>query len=433
MRFIHCRFAGRIITLFFASFAIFTAQAEQKLNSIVAIIDNQSISEVEVNRRQALIREQFSLSGRFISATELRKTAFNSLIDDAVQLQRAYNIGFKEISQDMINHHLEIVKTSQGAKDINHLRQIIEQERGMTWEEFNQELIKNIQIEGAYYRDVFSQIKIQEAEIEHFLKTETRIIGEREFHLRHLLVDYDNSTHKEARALIDKLRQRIIDGESFADLAREYSDDDSSAADGGDLKWRTITQLPSAFIAQAQDLDSGDLSSVISSNRGLHLLQLIATRGGDIESVVEQFAIAHIFLELNKTRLAKDIYQQILDGGDYKELAQRYSTDAKSVESSGIIGNFYSHELPEYFNFVQDMSVGEIHPPVASPFGIHIVKLIAKSSISQEQAREQASEALRQQRAATLRRDWLDQLRNRAYIVIIDPAYADLIDDGIAS
>ncbi|MBZ5875660.1 peptidylprolyl isomerase [Chromohalobacter israelensis] len=101
--------------------------------------------------------------------------------------------------------------------------------------------------------------------------------------VRHILIGTNpNRNDQQAEALASDIRQRIANGESFAALAQEYSDDDGSALDGGELGWTRPGQMVPAFEDAVKALDVGELSQPVRSRFGYHVIELEDRRRQDV-------------------------------------------------------------------------------------------------------------------------------------------------------
>ena len=173
---------------------------------------------------------------------------------------------------------------------------------------------------------------------------------------------------------ISDIRQRILDGKSFASMAAFYSEDVGSAAKGGELGFVGRGDLVPEFEAAAFQLKGKEISPVIESMYGYHIIQLIERRG-------ELINVRHILMapkaspeDLDKARIKLDsILQQIRLGSiSFEDAAQRFSDDADSKNNAGLMVNsatgstlFEISQLDQSLFFVVDkLKVGEISEPV---------------------------------------------------------------------
>lgn len=420
------------IFILVAALAAGATEAAQKINAIVAIVNNQSISRVEADRQMEALRSQIP-PGEDISDNELRRRALDSLILRRLQLQFARRMGV-QIPPDMFENRLDEFRERWRVRrgDDAGFDAAIQENTGLDSEEFFGELREDMEIEGVFYREVFSKVEVSDEEVDHFLRTESGFVSNREYHILHLLVasseDSGEDEKTAAREKIDVLRGRIEAGDNFGEIAREYSDA-GDAEQGGDLGWRAAAQLPAPFVAEIQNMTDGEISRVISTRRGFHLIRLEGTRGGALDEGMRRMRIAHIFLPETEDILAAQLRRQLDDGDSFNSLVENYSIDGRSSDKGGDLGWFAEEELPPYFAPLKSLEAGDISEPIASPFGIHLVRVSDVENMGVDEVRDRARNLLRERRALEQRVDWLSQLRSRAYIIVVDPDFADLAND----
>ena len=124
-------------------------------------------------------------------------------------------------------------------------------------------------------------------------------------HVEHILVKVEDGRQNEARARIESLRQRILAGEDFHDLARTHSDDPGSAVKGGDLGWVSAQEVVPAFSSAMQSLPEGELSEPVQSAFGFHLIRVVGRRSHDD---TEAYRRAHA-LDTLRARKAEEMTQ----------------------------------------------------------------------------------------------------------------------------
>ena len=138
-----------------------------------------------------------------------------------------------------------------------------------------------------------------------------------------------------------KLKQEILDGESFESLARIYSEDEGSASNGGLYKNISKGTMVKPFEAAALNLQEGEISDPVETEYGYHIIQLVKKSG-------KMYDARHILIKNTPTteeiasakKELEDIKQQILDGKiSFKEAAHKYSDDKNTKYNSGIINN----------------------------------------------------------------------------------------------
>lgn len=103
-----------------------------------------------------------------------------------------------------------------------------------------------------------------------------------EVHVRHILIKPSEiRSEEETRRLVERLYQRIVDGEDFAELAKSFSEDPGSALNGGDLNWIDPNALVPEFREVMNNTASGELSKPFKSPYGWHVLQVMGRRATD--------------------------------------------------------------------------------------------------------------------------------------------------------
>jgi peptidyl-prolyl cis-trans isomerase D len=108
---------------------------------------------------------------------------------------------------------------------------------------------------------------------------------------RHILIQIGTSAEKSKEALmprIKELQQKLKDGESFEDLAREYSDDPGSANQGGDLGWVSAGEMVKPFEDALFSMNKGEVGDVVETQFGLHLIKLDDIRTPEVQSFAEK-------------------------------------------------------------------------------------------------------------------------------------------------
>lgn len=108
-------------------------------------------------------------------------------------------------------------------------------------------------------------------------------------HVRHILIKpFDAADDAEARARLEKIRERIQAGEDFATLAKAHSEDPGSGAEGGDLGWVSPGQMVPNFEKGMDGLAVDELSEPVRSRYGWHLIQVLERRKQDVTEKVQR-------------------------------------------------------------------------------------------------------------------------------------------------
>lgn len=197
----------------------------------------------------------------------------------------------------------------------------------------------------------------------------------------------DPSKMDETRNRMDSIRQLLVNGADFADLAARFSQDRGSNNKGGRMGWMVANAYPYAFEVAAFNLQEGQISDVIDSGVGFHVL-----KGGKHRAARGKVKAAHILkltqgksdADKQKAKAAIDsLYQlAISDPGAFSRLASANSEDPGSARQGGVLPAFGTGEMVAEFDSVAfALADNEISEPFATPYGYHIIKKLGSEPI----------------------------------------------------
>ena len=209
-------------------------------------------------------------------------------------LQRAQRMGI-EISDEQVNRALDYV-SRQNDVELSDLPRVLA-EQGLEYALYREELRAQIVLDTLRQRDVVSRVYLNPREVDDFLRSaESGEAANREYQVSHILIGTPlNATSQQreaARERAQKVRQRVLDGENFAELAIAYSEA-QNALQGGGLGWRKRNALPTAFVAHVTQLEPGGVAELITTGSGVHVVRLDEMRGGE-PIIQEQWELRHI-------------------------------------------------------------------------------------------------------------------------------------------
>lgn len=205
-----------------------------------------------------------------------------------------------------------------------------------------------------------------------------------------ILVDENAAPQDTLKAYnkIKDIRNRIVKGEKFEDLAAQLSEDPSAKENKGDLGYFTAFRMVYPFENAAFTTPKGEVSKIIRTRFGYHILKI-----NDIRPNRGEVTVAHIMIlnpkpedeDQNKAEnTINDIYKKINQGEKFEELAKQFSEDKSSASKGGVLNKFSSGQLSseEFENIAFSLkNAGDISKPFKSQFGWHIVKLIEKHPV----------------------------------------------------
>jgi len=306
------------------------------------------------------------------------------------------------------------------------------QKDGVPYDRFREDVRAQIVITRLREREVDDRIEVSESEIDLYLEENKGGGAARnEYNLAHVLIRLPEQASPEriesARARAEKARAEALAGVDFARVAAAHSDA-PDAIQGGVLGWRPEDRLPELFVSALRGMRPGDVSEVLRSPGGFHLIKLIERRGAESGPVVTQTRVRHILLRTNEVvseaearRRLLDLRQRVVVGGvDFAELARLHSQDGSAARGGELGWVLPGDTVPEFERAMNELKPGDTSEPVKTPFGWHLLQVMERrqGGLTLERRRLQARQALRERRADEAYEEWLRQLRDRSYVEI---------------
>jgi peptidyl-prolyl cis-trans isomerase SurA len=397
------------------------------VDRIVAVVNKEVITEYELAERINRIRNDLQRRGTALpDRREIEHQVLERLIIEKVQLQFARETGLRV---DDIELDRTVARVAEGNKlPLAAFRQMLERD-GIPFDAFREELRNEVLMSRLRERDVTSKITISEGEVETFLLEQTERKGAAtEYNVAHILVRVPERATPEQlearRARAEEAVKRLKGGADFAQIAATYSDAPDALL-GGNMGWRSQDRLPELFVDALAKLNPGELSGVLRSPAGFHVLKLVELRGAGAPQLVEQAHVRHILVRTNELvsedeakRKLSNLRERIVNGVDFAELA-RLNSDDGSASRGGDLGWIYPGDtVPEFERAFGELKLNEVSQPVKTPFGWHLIQVLERrtSDMSGERRRLEARKVLRERKGDEAYQEWLRQLRDRAYV-----------------
>ncbi len=395
------------------------------MDKVVAIVDEDVVLKSEFDTRWAQVEEQIAkATGPVPPLADLRKQVLDQIIVEHLQLQMAERAGVR-VDDNQLNQALTTI-AQQNNLTFEQFSQLL-QEQGLydvTRESMRKEIIIGQYQNGAVNR----RIEISKQEIENYLRSETGITDiAPEYHVAHILIPNNGQATTDRQGeLANLLYAELIKGASIAQMA-EARQISGMEVSGADLGWNKIETLPSIFAEVVPTLESGAVSQPFTSPNGYHIVQVLETRGGSVLKM-NQSQVRHILIKPNEIRteaqseaLIKELYQRILNGEDFGDIARQNTNDANSIVSGGNLGWVYKSMAPDDFMAVVDATpIGEMSAPFRATTGWHIVEVLDRrvEDMTNENQQFQAEKLLRQRKFENELENWLAEIRDTSYIDI---------------
>ena len=419
------------VALAAACWAVVPAQAQGARPSdfIVAVVNSEPITNLEVQRRTARLAQQLrQQGGRQPTQAELARQALETLVVERTQLQQAREMGLK-VDEAAINLAEQNV-ARQNQLEVPELRRRLERD-GLTLAQFRNDIRDQILMSRLRERELDSRVRVSEAEVEQYLReqADTAPAAPTEINLGQVLVTVpENATPQqvaERLARAQDVEKRARAGEDFAGLARSFSDA-TDAATGGERGLRSPDRYPELFLQATAQLPVGGITAPVRSGAGFHILKVIDKRQpGAVQTITQQHA-RHILLRVDAQQTETHARERLagmkrrIEAGqaDFAALAQASSQDGSAAQGGDLGWSNPGQFVPEFEEVLEALRPGEISEPIVSRFGVHLIQLLERRqyALNPREQREVARHLVRERKMDEAYRSWLQELRGRAYV-----------------
>ncbi len=399
------------------------------LDRVVAVVNDGVVLQSELDNQTREIEARLRAQHVALPPEAvLRQQVLDRLVQEEIQQQHADRAGIK-VSDEQVNAALEDIASRQKMK----LEQLPEKlaADGVDYAEYRIELKREIARQILRQRDVVQRIVVTPRELDQYLEHQKKTASAaNEYNVAHILIavaqDAKPAQLAQASKLAHDIDDRAHNGEDFGALAVTYSQSES-ALEGGSIGWRKGTELPTFLADVIARMQPGEVSEVLQTPSGFHIVKLLATRAAGGPQIVQQVHLRHILVKPTEIEDDATVQQklqrwreQVVSGKeDFAVFAKTYSQDTSSAVNGGDLGwSEASVFVPEFAAVVASLKEGEISQPFRTQYGWHIVQLLGHRDFdnTNEAARERAFQALRDSRVEEATELWLQQIRDEAYV-----------------
>ncbi|MBC5774023.1 peptidylprolyl isomerase [Pontibacter sp. KCTC 32443] len=434
--------AAIIVSIMSAFQATAQAPVQRQVDGIIAKIDNQIVlkSELEFSYLQYLAQSKQQPSA------DLKCQVFKSLVQDKLLLARA-EIDSVTVEEDRVtgelNRRIDYLSAQVGGVER------LEQYYNKSIRQLKDDLRKTIQdqlVMQKMQEEIAGKVRVTPKEVAAYfsrIPADSLPYFSSEVELGQIVkyAEVSKQQKQEARQQLEELRKRILAGEDFATLAKQYSQDPGSAAAGGELGFFKKKELVPEYEAAALRLEPGGISGIVESQFGFHLIQLIERKGQEFNTrhILIKPATATVNIEESIAEL--DSIRTLIqnDSISFAKAAKDFSDDFATKDNGGMMtsrnGSTYipmDQVDPNIFFVIDTMQVGEISEPI--PFrtedgkeAVRIIQLKGKSTPHQANLQDDypkiAAAALNDKKSKAVD-EWFRKNIDSVYIEI-DPEYQD--------
>jgi peptidyl-prolyl cis-trans isomerase SurA len=397
------------------------------VDRIVAVVNDEVITQNDLSERVNLVVRQLQRQGGQLPSSDLlSRQILERMINDLLQVQLAKDTAIK-VDDPTLDRTIERIALENNLS-MTEFRAALERD-GIKYPRFREDIRNEIMLARLREREVENGIVVTDAEVETELAREAReTSGDSEFRLSHVLVlvppqaspEQIEARRRRAVLALSELRR----GGNFAQIAATYSDA-PDALQGGNLGWRPSGRLPSLFLESLEKLQPGEVSDILRSPNGFHIVKLLEKRGKAAVAGVQQTHVRHILLRAReglseaeaRDRLRR-LRERVLAGADFAELARVNSEDASASKGGDLGWVAPGDTVPEFERVMNALKDREVSQPVQTPFGWHLVQVLERRSdeLSEDRKKAAARQAIRARKADEAFQDWLRQSRDRAFV-----------------
>ncbi len=396
------------------------------LDHIVAVVNDEVITRQELAKRyddivQSLSRQNTPLPPRDV----LEKQLLERMVTELSLQQHARSTGVR-VDPTQVERALQRI-AAQNKLDIAGLQAAMEKS-GQSIDTMRTTIRNEILIARARERDVDNRVSVNDSEIEGYLQTLVQQGVETEYDFAHILITLPENASPEQiqarHARAEDVLAQLKNGADFAQLSASHSDA-SNALQGGAFGWRASGKLPELFVEALKPMQPGQLSPLLKSSNGFHILKLNDKRGLDATLNVTQTHARHILIKTNELTSESDARNRLLqlkeridNGVKFDELARLHSDDASAAKGGDLGWINPGDTVPDFEKAMDALKPGEVSAPIQSPFGWHLIQVLERRNqdVTQERQKLLARQAIRERKSEEAFQDWVRQIRDSAYV-----------------
>ena len=413
--------------------AVAAAQEEaprgELLDRIVAVVNDDVITQSELEAEMAQLQEMLAARGTQLPPEDVfKRQVLERMINTELQLQFARRAGIS-VSDDRINQAMADIAERNNIT-LSELPNVMASQ-GVSYADFREQVRKEMMAAEVRRRIVDDRIAVSPREVEEFIERQAKSGDAGEYLVGHILIAVPGEAPPEdieaARERAEDIRQKVVAGAAFDEMAATYSDG-QQALEGGSLGWRKLPEMPTLFADVVAGMQKGEISEPIRSGSGWHLVHLTDVRGGQERVVATETHSRHILLKPNALRdeaatmqFAQELTQRLRAGEDFKALAREHSEDPVSAAQGGDLGwQPPGVFVPRFQEVLDGLQPNEISEPFSSQFGVHIAQVLERreTDFTDNVVQNRAYQTIKSRKSEEQFPLWLQKQRDEAHIDI---------------
>ncbi|MDC6484401.1 peptidylprolyl isomerase [Methylophilaceae bacterium] len=415
-------------TLFQVSQNLFSVEEYQALDKVVAIVEKEVITEVELRNsiNQVMASKKENSDEQYTDL--VRASVLNELIQKSLIEQYANESGIT-IEQKKIDAFLTNI-AKKNKLTIEELRNTIEKD-GIKFGRFIDNIRYELLLKQIKNKEISSKINISDFEIESQLR-KNEVLNPDVYNISHILIqntsDASPEQIKENYEKSMEVYKMLLAKNSFEDIAKNYSND-STAKSGGNIGWKKEADLPKLFNDQLAAINVGEITKPFQSPNGFHILKINEKKGVMKKKVIiKQTKLRHIIIKQNEITPEEEILKRlsrfrslIIDGSEtFENLSKKYSEDGSAANGGDLGWVSPGTTLPIFESTYDSLDINEISKPINTPLGWHIIQVTDRrdNDLTDESIKYSARMQLVNQKTELIFKDWIKQLRDQSFVEI---------------
>ena len=426
------------LSILFACFAL--GLSAQNMDKIIGVVGDQIIlkSDIEIQVQQ-MASQEGSIITPDADCSVLDEMLLQKMMLTHAELDSLI-VSEDEVEGELdqrIRYFVNLFGGDQSKLEAYYSKSIVEIK-----EEFRTQIREQL-LARKMQQDVIGNVKVTPSEIKEFFESIPRDslpFYNAEVELAQIVIKAKPSEEQITKAEEDlaKLKSRVDEGEDFSVLAAVYSADKTSAENGGELGFISRNELVNEFASAAFRLENGEVSDIVETEYGLHIIQMIERRGekANMRHILIKPEITSYDLEKAKAKL-NDVRKQILtDSIGFNAAVNKYSEDVSTKNQGGTLVNpntgAASFEMDQVeltlFSVIDTMNVGQVSKPASfidrdGSLGYRIIKLnkstdAHRANLSDDYEKiKSVAESFKQQEAIN---KWVEKKAPETYVFIAD-------------
>ena len=402
----------------------------ERIDGVVAVVNDEVVLASEVDEQLYLFLQQSRVRPDSSEIELLRRQILDRIIDEKVIVSEAkrQNVSLAEAElRKNVDDAIADVKQRLGSEAA--FRAELQRE-GITEEDLRKRYREDASrqmMANALLRKQLGKVEVTPAEAEKYFTEHPTEFPKRasaiHVQLVQVPVEPDSAARRAVRARATAAAARLKKGEPFSRLAQELSEDVGTASNGGDLGWFARGTLDSMFETHAFKLAVGQVSGVVETPYGYHLIKVEeadATKG-EIHARHILFRLVPTEQDAQRVRQRIDeVRAQAAKGVDFGTLARRYSKFQGQSGPDGDLGFLPMTAFsPDFRAALDTLETGQVSPPLLNAQGWHLFKVLdreAERAYRLDEIKNELPELVRQARLKTQYESFVADLRKKAQI-----------------